>query len=70
MNIVEHMSLWYVRLSFGYMPRSYDNPILKIGYRTKHIIHNRKILNGQEELKEMFKVLNDSEILPYTNQNG
>jgi hypothetical protein len=22
MNIMEHMSLWYDRISFGYMPRS------------------------------------------------
>jgi hypothetical protein len=51
---------------------------LKMGYRAKQRIHNRRILNGREALKEMFKILNhqgnanqnDPEITPYTNQNG
>ena len=41
-------------------------------------IHNRRISNGREALREMFKVLvdhgnanqNHSEISPYTNQNS
>ena len=47
-------------------------------YRGKQRIHNRRISNGLEVLKEMFKVLshqgnanqNDPEIPPHTNQNG
>ena len=46
--------------------------------RAKQKILKREISNGQEALKEMFKVLshqgnanqNDPEIPPYTNQNG
>jgi hypothetical protein len=49
-----------------------------MGCRTKQRIHNRRISNVQEALKELFKVLsghgninqNDPEILPYTNQNA
>ena len=49
-----------------------------MGYRPKIRIYNRRISNGQEALKEMFKVLSyqenanqkDPEIPPYTNQNG
>jgi hypothetical protein len=45
-----------------------------MGYKTKQRIHNRRISNGLEVLKEMFKVLshqrnanqNDPEILPHT----
>ena len=48
-----------------------------MGYRTKQRI-NRGISNGWETPKEMFKALsdwrsankNESEIPPYTNQNG
>ena len=55
-----------------------NNPIKKMGYRTKPIIHNRGVLNGREAPKEIFKVLsdqrnanrNDPEIPPYTYQNG
>ena len=47
-------------------------------YRAKQRIHNRGILRGLETIKAMFKVpshqeitnQNDSESLPYTNQNG
>ena len=46
--------------------------------RAKQKILKREISNGQEALKEMFKVLshqrnanqNDPETLPHTNQNG
>ena len=46
-------------------------------YRAKQRIHNRRILNGQETLKEMFSVLShhgnanqaDDEIPSYTCQN-
>jgi len=31
----------------------------KVGYRTKHRIHNRRISNGWETLKEMLKILSD-----------
>ena len=49
-----------------------------MGYRTKQRIHNRGVLNGQEALKEMFKVLshqgnanqNNPEIPFHTSQNG
>ena len=49
-----------------------------MGYKAKQKILNRGIPNGQEALKEMFKVLsnqgnenqNDPEILPYTNKSG
>ena len=49
-----------------------------MGYRNKLRIHNWRISNDWEAPKEMFKVLsgqinanqNDSEIPPYTNQNG
>ena len=49
-----------------------------MGYRAKQRILNRGISNGQEALKEMFSILShqgnanqkDSEILPYTSQNG
>jgi hypothetical protein len=53
-------------------------PNLKMGYRVKQIILNRGILDGQEALKELFKVLthqenanqNNSEVPYYTHQNG
>ena len=53
-------------------------PNLKMGYRVKQIILNRGILDGQEALKELFKVLthqenanqNNSEVPSYTHQNG
>ena len=49
-----------------------------MGYRVKQIILNRGILDGQEALKELFKVLthqenanqNNSEVPYYTHQNG
>ena len=49
-----------------------------MGYKAKQRILNREILNVQEALKEMFKVLsnhrnanqNNSEVPPYTKQNG
>jgi hypothetical protein len=49
-----------------------------MGYKAKQRIHNRGLSNGQEALKEMFKVLSDqgnanqnnTEIQPHTNQNG
>ena len=49
-----------------------------MGYRAKQKILKREISNGQEALKEMFKVLshqgnanqNDPEIPSYTHQNG
>jgi hypothetical protein len=48
-----------------------------MGYRATQKIHNRGIMNCQEALKEICKVLSeqgnsnysDSEILPYTNHN-
>jgi hypothetical protein len=40
---------------------------LKMGYRAKQRILNRGISNGQEALKEMFKVLCHQEV---TNQNN
>jgi hypothetical protein len=51
---------------------------LKMGYRAKQRIHNRRISIDQEALKEMLKVLsdqinvnqNDPEIIPHTNQKG
>ena len=53
------------------------NSILKIMYRTKQQILNRRITNDRESLKEMFKVLshqrnenqNNSEVSSYTGQN-
>jgi hypothetical protein len=55
-----------------------NNPNKKMVYRAKQRIHNRGILRGLETIKAMFKVpshqeitnQNDSESLPYTNQNG
>jgi hypothetical protein len=55
-----------------------NNPIKKMRSRAKQRIYNRRILNGQEAFKEMFKVLshqrnanqNDLEIPPHTNPNG
>jgi hypothetical protein len=49
-----------------------------MGYKAKQKILNRGIPNGQEALKEMFKVLsnqgnasqNNSEVPPYTKLNG
>jgi hypothetical protein len=49
-----------------------------MGYRAKQKILNRGISNGQEAFKEMFNILshegntnqNNSEIPPYTSQNG
>ena len=54
-----------------------NNPI-RMGYGAKQRILQKEISNGQEILKEIFKVLshqgnanqNDPEIPPYTNQNG
>ena len=49
-----------------------------MGYKAKQIILKKEISNVQEALEEMFKVLsnqgnenqNNSEIPPYTKQNG
>jgi hypothetical protein len=49
-----------------------------MGYIAKQRIHNKRISNDFESLKEMFKVLshkrnvnqNKPEILSHTNQNG
>jgi hypothetical protein len=49
-----------------------------MGYRAKQRIHNRRISNDREALKERFSVLshqgnanqNNPEIPPYPTQNG
>ena len=54
-----------------------NNPV-KMGYKSKQRILNRRISNNQETLMDMFKILshqenvnqNDSKIQSYTCQNG
>jgi hypothetical protein len=56
----------------------YNNKSLKMEYRAKQRILNRRILKVCEVLKEMFNILNhqgnayqiNPESLPYTSQNG